>query len=236
MQIKFKELILFEDDNYVIINKPPFLASLEDRSSQINILLLARKYNEEAQLCHRLDKETSGCLIIAKNEESYKHTSLLFQNREVEKKYHALVEGTHDFRKHTVDAPIFARSGGDARIDFRNGKSAVTCFSSLRAFRNYTLVEAIPVTGRLHQIRVHLTFAKAPIVGDLNYGGHEFYLSSVKSKYKSGKWTEEQPLIKRFALHAMSIGFTDRNGKKIEVEAPYPKDFRALLRQLERHS
>ena len=231
-KIKFEDLILFEDDNYILINKPPFISSLEDRSSPNNILNLARKYHEKAQLGHRLDKDTSGCLIIAKNEKTYRHISLQFQDRQVRKRYHALTEGTHDFKEKVVDVPIFYRSGGDARIDFKQGKPAVTLFSTLKVYRNYTLVESIPVSGRLHQIRVHLAFINAPIAGDQTYGGHPFYLSSIKSKYKSEKWEIERPLIKRFALHAAGLEFQGLDGEKINVEAPYPKDFKALMNQL----
>lgn len=235
VKIKFKDTILYEDENYLVINKPPFISSLEDRSSSINILNLARGYDNQVHLCHRLDKETSGCLIIARNEEVYRHTSLQFQERKVNKRYQALVEGVHDFKENFVNFPIYYKSGGDARVDFRQGKPAQTYFNTLKAYRNYTLVEANPITGRLHQIRVHLAYIRAAIVGDLKYGGRRFYLSSIKHKYKTGKWEDEQPLIKRFALHASSIIFQSIDGKKIEVSAPFPKDFSALIRQLEKY-
>jgi len=234
-RIKFKDTILYEDENYIVINKPPYISSLEDRSSSINILNLARGYNDQVHLCHRLDKETSGCLIIAKNEEAYRHTALQFQERKVNKRYQALVEGVHNFKENSVNVPIFYRSGGDARIDFRHGNPSQTYFNTLKAYRNYTHVEANPVTGRLHQIRVHLAHIRAPIVGDLNYGGRLFYLSSIKHKYKTRKGEDEQPLIKRFALHASVIIFQSISGKEIEVSAPFPKDFGALIRQLERY-
>jgi 23S rRNA pseudouridine955/2504/2580 synthase len=231
----FQDLILYEDDNYIVINKPPFISALEDRSSPDNILALARQYHKKAQLCHRLDKETSGCLIIAKNEETYRYMAIQFQERKVIKKYYTLVDGVHNFKGDVVDVPIFYRTGGDARVDFRNGKPATTYFNTLRNYKKFTSVEAMPITGRLHQIRVHLSYIKAPIVGDTNYGGHTFYLSAIKSKYKSGKWKEEQPLIKRLVLHAAMISFKKADGDNIEIEAPYPKDLRALFNQLDRY-
>jgi 23S rRNA pseudouridine955/2504/2580 synthase len=95
----FATMILFEDDDYIIINKPPFISSLEDRNDEINILLLAKKYHEDAQLCHRLDKETSGVLIISKNQDAYKFMNKQFEGRRIEKEYHAISDGLHDSSK-----------------------------------------------------------------------------------------------------------------------------------------
>lgn len=97
----------------------------------------------------------------------------------------------------------------------------------------HTLVECRPVTGRMHQIRIHLTTLKAPITGDETYGGKPFFLSSVKRGFNLKKLTEEQPLVKRMALHAFALHFKDMEGRDHRIEAPYPKDFQALLRQME---
>ena len=94
----------------------------------------------------------------------------------------------------------------------------------------------MPVTGRMHQIRVHLSHKGYPIVGDPTYGGEDFYLSSYKRNYNLGKFDEEQPLIKRVALHAFAIQFEGLDGKEITVETKYPKDFRVLLKQMEKNS
>src|SRR5690242_15127515 len=93
----FKALILSEDDDYILINKPPFISTLEDRHDRVNILALARNYADDAQVCHRLDKDTSGVLAIAKNPEAYRHLSMQFEHREVSKVYHAIADGIHDF-------------------------------------------------------------------------------------------------------------------------------------------
>lgn len=233
--VRFEDLILYEDDDYILINKPPFISSLDERfGDAITINKLAKQYCETAQLCHRLDKETSGVLAIAKNPQAYRWLSMQFENREVSKVYHAVVEGVHDF-EHLVNLPIYLTSHGTAKIDPR-GKHAETYFRTLKAFKKYTLVECRPVTGRLHQIRVHLMAMKASIAGDEAYGGSPFFLSSIKKKYNLKNLTEELPLIQRVALHAFSLEFSTEKGKKIAVEAPYPKDFAVLIRQLEKYS
>jgi 23S rRNA pseudouridine955/2504/2580 synthase len=233
-KILFKDLILFEDDDFIILNKPPFISTLDDRNDQINILSIGRSYFPDIQICHRLDKNTSGCLIISKSGEGYRHVSLQFQHHHIHKTYHAVVEGNHTMENRSIDVPIYVRSAGGAKIDFRKGRDSITRVSSLVNFRKYTLVECIPVTGRLHQIRVHLSHIGAPIVGDEMYGGHPFFLSEVKTKYTRGKH-EEKALIRRFALHAQRVEFVHLNGSKMSFEADYSKDFSVLLNQLKKH-
>ena len=95
---KFQDLILFENPDVIVVNKPPFISSLDEREGgEINMLRLAKNYWDDAQICHRLDKETSGALIIAKNPEAYRYVSIQFEKRRVKKVYHAIIEGTHVF-------------------------------------------------------------------------------------------------------------------------------------------
>lgn len=216
----------------MIVNKPPGLATLEDRSDPLNLLALARAYHPDAQVCHRLDKDTSGVLVLARNPEAYRHLSLQFQNRTVDKVYRAVCDGLHDFKDAIVDRPLKKSNDGVVRIH-REGQPAQTVFTTITVFRMHTLVSCRPITGRMHQIRVHLASRGAPITGDTLYGGRPFYLSSVKRHFNIGKNGEEEPLTKRLALHAFSIRFEDRSHKPVMVEAPLPKDMRALLRQLE---
>lgn len=234
-KVEFKSLILKETDDFIIINKPPFISSLEDRNDDINILALAKSYHPDAQLCHRLDKETSGALVIAKNPEAYRHMSMQFEDRKVTKIYHAIVDGTHDFNQVEYNQPIYKLANGTVRIDKR-GKEAVTIFDTLKAYMQHTLVECRPITGRMHQIRIHLANQGAPITGDAQYGGRPFFLSSVKKKFNIKKGTEEQPLIKRLALHARKISFKALDGAFIEVQAMPPKDFAVLIKQLDKNS
>jgi RluA family pseudouridine synthase len=231
-KLDIKDLIIFEDQDYFLVNKPPFLSTLEDRHTPINLLALAREYVSDAQVCHRLDKDTSGILVIAKNPAAYRHMSLQFEKRTVNKIYHAIVDGIHSFQDVLVDEPILKLDDGVVKLSRREGKSAQTYFTTLRTFRMHTLVECRPVTGRMHQIRIHLTTLNAPITGDETYGGKPFFLSSVKRKFNLKKETEEEPLIKRMALHAFALHYKDLSETEQRIEAPYPKDFQALVRQM----
>ena len=232
-KIKFEEIILFEDKDYVLVNKPPFLSTLEDRNEKVNLLLLAKMYTPDAQVCHRLDKDTSGVLAVAKNPEAYRHLSIQFEKRQVVKLYHAVVDGVHQFKETLVDQPILKQVDGVAKISKREGKPAQTYFTSVKSFHHHTLVTCKPVTGRMHQIRLHLSVLGAPITGDELYGGKPFFLSQVKRNFNLKKETEEQPLIKRMALHAFSLEFSDLAGNVQIIEAPYAKDIEVLLKQLE---
>ena len=235
-KINLEELILFEDEDFILINKPPFVATLEDRNTKVNLLALARDYVDTAQVCHRLDKDTSGVLAIAKNPEAYRHMSLQFEKREVSKIYHAVADGIHNFKDELVDLPILKQDDGVVKISKREGKQAQTYFTSIKSYKLHTLVECRPITGRMHQIRIHLSTLKASITGDELYGGKPFFLSSVKRGFNLKKQTEEQPIMKRMALHAYSLTFADMKGNTKKIEAPYPKDLQALVKQLESNS
>jgi RluA family pseudouridine synthase len=232
-KISFTDRILLEDNDYIVVNKPPFIATLEDRHDPVNLLRLAREYIPSAQVCHRLDKETSGILVIAKNPEAYRHMSIQFEKRQVEKIYHAVVDGIVDFKDTLVDEPILKQDDGVVKISRRDGKPAQTYFTSLKSYRAHTLVECKPVTGRMHQIRIHLAFQGASITGDETYGGKPFLLSAIKRKFNLKKGTDEESFMKRMALHAFALEFNDLSEKRIKIEAPYPKDMQALIRQLE---
>lgn len=233
---KFDDLILWEDESYIIINKPAFISTLADRNDNRNILSMAREYHHDAQVCHRLDKETTGVLAIAKNPDAYRHLSVQFENRLVTKIYHAVSDGIHDFSGLKVEAAIQKLSTGTVRIDKQQGKEAVTFFNTLKAYKAHTLIECQPITGRMHQIRIHLASQGAPITGDESYGGKPLYLSQLKRNYNLKKWTEEQPLVQRLALHAFRLEFKLPDDKKVSIEAPYQKDFRVLITQLEKNS
>ncbi|QDH77549.1 RluA family pseudouridine synthase [Echinicola soli] len=232
-KLDFEDLILFQNDDYIVINKPPYLSTLDDRHERQNILHLAKDYISDAQMCHRLDKETSGCLVIAKNPDAYRNIAIQFEHRKVEKIYHAVAEGIHEYDHKLVDRNLAATNKGIAKISIK-GKPATTYFTTLKTYAMHSLIECKPVSGRLHQIRVHLSYLGAPICGDEMYGGKPLYLSALKRKFNLKKGTEEFPIMQRVSLHAYSISFEGMDGQPIEVTAPYPKDFAVLIKQLEK--
>lgn len=234
-RIDFNILILFENNDYLVINKPSGISTLTDRKDNIDLISLAKSSYPEIHACHRIDKDTSGVLVYAKNPEGYKHLSMQFQNREVIKKYHAIVQGQTEFKNYLVDIPLIEKGQGTVRWDTRNGKKSSTVFSTLENFKDYSLVECRPITGRRHQIRVHLKYAHHPILADTTYSGEYLYLSHIKRNYKPTK-RAETPLINRMALHASSISFKTLTGEEQNITADYPKDFQVLLKQLRKYN
>jgi len=233
---KIEDIILFENEDFFLVNKPPHVATLDERTGDRNsILRIAKSYHPDAQVGHRLDKETSGVLALAKNPEAYRHLSMQFEHRQVDKLYHAVVNGTDPLENVNVYLPILPLKDGSVRIDTQAGKEAETFFDTLTIYRKHSLVQCAPVTGRMHQIRIHLSCLKMPIVNDAQYGGTPVYLSEIKRKFKLKQDTEELPLIQRVALHAYSLSFHLLNDELITVQAPYPKDMQALIRQLEKN-
>lgn len=228
---KFSDIILYEDDNLIVVNKPPFVASLDERTGDgTSLLRMAKRYAEDAQLCHRLDRETSGALVIAKNPEAYRYMSMQFEDRQVVKIYHAVIDGVVRFDNLVVDLPIKVDKSNRVNIDYAEGKPAITYFNTLELFNNFTLVECKPVTGRMHQIRIHLATQNAVITGDVAYRGKLPMLSKYKRGYKYSKLEEEKPMVSRFLLHAARISFVSPDNKTLTIDAPYPKDFEVFLK------
>ena len=237
MKYNFPDLILFEDDDFLVVSKPTNLATLDERTADrgASLLRLAREYDPNLMAAHRLDKETSGALAFAKHREAYRHLAMQFEAREVTKRYHAVTIGMHEFDGVSVYLPIFQLKNGTAvTIDRQKGKVAETIFNTLKIYKGYTLVECIPITGRMHQIRIHLSCLKAPIVNDPQYGGEPIFLSKIKRKFNLKQGTEEKPLIQRVALHAHSLSFFLMNGEGVQVVAPYLKDMEVLVKQLDK--
>lgn len=231
---RFEDWILLEDDDLIVINKPPNISVLDERSGEhVCVLQLARVYCETAQVCHRIDKETSGLLVIAKNPNAYREMSMLFEKRLVQKIYHAVCESSTDFMDYLINLPIYTTNRGKAKVSTREGKESQTLVNTLEKFKHFTFVECKPHTGRMHQIRVHLAAVETPVVADVLYGATIPFLSAIKRKFKLGKGVEERPMIERLALHARGLSF--KLGKGYTLEAPYPKDFEALLNILRKY-
>lgn len=225
--------IIEETVDWVAINKPAFVPSLPERGkfTATSVQEWAKKKWPDAILCHRIDRETSGVLLIAKNPETHRHFSIQFEKRKVHKIYHAIVNGQLHFNDLTIDLPIWAEQLGKIRIDRKIGKPAQTRFKYLTIFKHFTLMECEPRTGRLHQIRVHLQSQNACIAGDTLYGSDIPQLSWIKRKMHG----TDSPLIQRFALHAKYLQIEGPNSVKLMLEAPYPKDMEVMLKLLNKY-
>lgn len=234
-RVSFESLIIYEDEFLLAVNKPAGVSSLSERTApDSGLLLFAREYCETLRLCHRLDKMTTGVLLFAKTAAAYRGVALQFQRRQTVKIYHALTVGVHHFEELEISAPLAPGPRNTVRIDRIAGKKALTIVNTYKPFRHYTLVECKPVSGRPHQIRVHLASARAPIVGDLLYGGTDLLLSQLKRRYNEGKH-EEHPLNDEFLLHAHKLSFTHPiTQQNVALEAPYPKNFAVCLKLLEK--
>ena len=231
--------IIFENDSFVAINKPAGLLSIPDREQTQTSLkdILITKYGSIFTV-HRLDKETSGIILFAKNETAHKYYSRLFEERKTEKYYMGLVLGSPAVKKGTIDAPISEHSlQKGLMVVHRNGKPSVTDYEVMEEHRSFSLLQFQLHTGRTHQIRVHCKNIGHPLACDELYGdGKPILLSSIKRKYKLSKHDEdERPMLNRLALHAYRLKFTDMDGKDFDLIAELPKDIRAFLQQLKKN-
>jgi len=229
---------VYEDDHFIAINKPAGLLSIPDREQTQTSLkdLLIAKYGKIFTV-HRLDKDTSGLIIFAKDEAMHKYFSQLFESRNIEKYYRAIVMGSPQNESGTIDAPIGEHPLHKGLMNIhRNGKPSVTDYKVITANKHFSLVEFQLHTGRTHQIRVHSKHIGHPIAVDDMYGdGKPVMISSFKKKYKLSKHDEEErPIISRLALHSYRLKFKDADGKEIELTAESPKEFRALMQQLDK--
>lgn len=234
--IRFKDLILHEDERVIVVNKPAGLASLSDRDSELNLQDLGQKYCPEATLAHRLDKHTTGALIFAKGMDNYREISGAFAKREVIKHYVALVTGSREFEEHVIELPIGMSGKGKARIDPYGGKESVTVVDTAEMFRHCMLVDCQPLTGRTHQIRIHMAAIGFPLVGDPAYGGKDLFLSEIKRNYKWNRKLEESPINTGFMLHARGIALPlPGDAEESVFIAPMPKAFETALKILRKY-
>lgn len=235
--------ILYEDENVLVINKPAGLVVHGDGKTKEDTLVdwILEKYPEIKEvgepgrdskggiifrpgIVHRLDRETSGVMLIAKNQKSFDFLKKQFQNHEIKKTYHAFVAGEIKDRQGTIDRPI-GRSSKDFRMwSAQRGargemREAITDYKVLIATKDYSFVEVSPKTGRTHQIRVHFKAISHPLIGDSLY--------NPKHKNILG--------FERLALHSYEISFKGLEGDSHVINAPYPDDFNkaySLLQKL----
>ena len=222
------ERVLYEDKRYLVIDKPSGVAVHGGSGVShgvIERLRAARSDLRNLALVHRLDRETSGCLVLAKRRSALRAAHEKFRDGAVEKNYLALVVGDWQLGEQLIDAPLSVtnRKGGERHVIVADdGKPAATRIRLSRSYGDYSLVQCQPLTGRTHQIRVHACQAGHPLAGDERYGDAE-----------ANRRLRELGLPRLF-LHAQSIAFGDGEGKELHFSAPLPDDLEQFLARLER--
>lgn len=219
--------ILHEDEHLLVLDKPAGLPVLPDgweKDAPYLVKMLEDEFGK-IWIVHRLDKITSGVMVFARDAETHRALNMQFENHEAEKVYHAILQGNPKWDEKIAKHPLRANVGHKHRtmVDDRNGKPAETRFKVLKRFQarpelgrsDSSLIEAKPMTGRTHQIRVHTYALGYPLLGDTLYGA------------------EETDVIARPALHAYSLSI-EMNRERFTFKAPYPDDFQAALERLKR--
>lgn len=236
MAIKLDEHIIFQNDDFIAINKPSGLLTIPDREGKdVSLKQILKAKFGEIFTVHRLDRDTSGIVIFAYHEASHKHLSQQFEARETNKIYGGLVIGKPAVDEGVIDEPIAEHPNKKGLMTvWRKGKESITEFKLLENFRLFSWMQFRILTGRTHQIRVHMKYLGNPIVCDPLYGdGKPVLISQLKKKFNlSQKDDEERPILKRLALHSSQLSFKGLDGEAFNLEAPLPKDLRATLNQL----
>ena len=209
--------VLYEDAELLAVDKPAGVASIPQRDDVGDDLVTRLRAEQDRPLwvVHRLDKAVSGVILFAKDAETHRWLNSEFEGRRVEKHYMALVHGCLDQERGSIDMPIRTFGSGRMGVDPKRGKDSCTMYERDRIVADYSLVSARPVTGRRHQIRVHLYHIGHPIVGDPRYGD-----------------PVRQAAYPRLMLHARRITLTTRGGNSLTVESPLASSFLACLESL----
>lgn len=227
LKTALQQNILFEDDSLMVINKPAGFAVHGGSGISSGIIEGLRSIRPDArflELVHRLDRDTSGCLIIAKKRSALRNLHELFRGDGIDKTYQALLVGRWQRKKLVVDVPLLKNvsKGGERMVVVsKQGKQSETLFRRIQTFEECTWVEAMPKTGRTHQIRVHAAWLGHAIVGDERYGQEQQNRSFKKIGFK------------RLVLHARRLVFKHPDsGETITIEAPLPDDLEKSIKQL----
>lgn len=228
---RLESSIVYEDSALIVLNKPAGIAVHGGSGLNYGVIEAFRQIRpqcKEMELVHRLDRDTSGLLMIAKKRSMLRHLHEMLRNDSMDKGYIALVRGRWPASRKQVDAPLqraHVRSGERLMEVNPQGKEARTLYKVLRRFADYaTLVEASPITGRTHQIRVHALYAGHAIAGDSKYGDDEF---STEIRELGGK---------RLFLHACHLRVTLPDGEVLEVQADPDEQWQAVIQRLEEES
>ncbi len=227
LQKRLMDAVLYSDDDLLILNKPPGLPVHGGTLSSFGVIDILRQAWGEApflELVHRLDKDTSGCLMIAKKRSTLKALHVLLQEGACQKTYLALVHGRWPKHWHSIDAPLLKHilSSGEHKVQVHpEGKEALTQVNIEKTYALHTLLRLSPKTGRTHQLRVHLSHKGHPIVGDPKYG--------LRDLDRQCQITEKSRLF----LHAYKLSFIHpKTGLKISVEAPLYEDLASVLEKI----
>lgn len=240
-RISFKgiaSITIFENDDFIVLNKPSGMLSIPDRTqSQPSLKDFLIEKLGGIFTVHRLDRDTSGIIVFAKNEVAHKYLSQQFENRSTEKIYNGLVLGKMEAANGIIDEPIaehYSQKGMMMVSD--KGKPSTTEYALLEQFRAFSWMQFHILTGRTHQIRVHMKHLGHPLACDELYGDAKpILLSAFKKKFNLAKNAEEErPLLNRLALHAARLSFKGPDNTDYSFEAPLPKEMRALLQQLKK--
>jgi RluA family pseudouridine synthase len=245
-------VVIYEDERAVAVNKSPGLSVGGDRwdesKDRLDRLLSAFLGGQKLYTVHRIDRDTSGAVVFAKDSETHKELSGVFEFRDVKKRYVAVIHGRPPWKETVCDLPLVPDGNKQHHtiIDKYQGKKSLTRFRLLGSAGNYSVVEALPETGRTHQIRVHLAALGHPIVCDEFYGNTKpVFLSAIKRGWRGDPF-EEKPLLARLGLHGAELfipeyqisggGADADNEKGLTLKAPLSRDMAALINQMEKTS
>jgi 23S rRNA pseudouridine1911/1915/1917 synthase len=235
--------LVYEDERVIGVDKASGIAVGADRwdeSAERLDALLGSLCHSPVFTVHRLDKDTSGVIVFARDADAHRLLSRAFEDRQAEKLYYAVVHGRPGWTETECDLRLVPDGDRQHRtvIDNYRGKKSLTRFRLLLCAGSYAVVEARPATGRTHQIRVHLASLGHPVVCDPLYGARNSPKPVCLSSFKKG-WRgdplEEQPLLSRLGLHSarLALPYPDAENRLV-LEAPLPRDMAALIRQLEK--
>ena len=232
--------IIYEDENIVAVNKSSGIAVSPDRwdpsKARLDKLVAEYLHIQKIYTVHRIDRETSGLVVFTKDPESHKSLSMAFENRKIRKRYIAAVHGRPSWKETICDLALVPNGNKQHHtiIDKYRGKKSLTTFRVLGSAGNYSILEALPETGRTHQIRVHLAILGHPIVCDGLYGRDKPVLLSSFKRNWQGNPQEERPLISRLGLHAAELFIPGYGENGLALKAPLPRDMAALIKQMEK--